>query len=59
MTEEVCLAMKRSRNSTYFIMVLCVNLPSVVMSRLRSAMSRSVQKRRKTMPSGNDMSGPA
>ena len=57
MTEEVCLAMKCSRNSTCFIIVLCVNRPPVVTSRHRSAsMSRPEQKRCKITPSGKDKS---
>jgi hypothetical protein len=56
MTKEVCLAMKGLRNSTCSIIVLCVNLPPVVMSRQRSAMSRPIQKRRKITPSSNDKS---
>jgi hypothetical protein len=58
MIEEVCLDMKRSMNSTCFIIVLCVNLPPIVMSRHRST-RRPVQKRRKITPSGNDKSGQA
>ena len=58
MKEDVCLAMKCSRNSTCSIIVLCVNHPSAVMSRHRStSMSRLVQKRCKIMPSDNDKSG--
>jgi hypothetical protein len=58
MTEKACLAMKRSRNSTCFIIVLCVKRPLVVMSRHRLAMSRPKQKRHKIMPLSNDKSGP-
>jgi hypothetical protein len=58
MIEKACLAMKCSRNSTCSVMVLCVNIPPVVMYRHRSAsMSRPEQKRRKIMPSSNDKSG--
>jgi hypothetical protein len=56
MMEEVCLAMKRSRNFTCSIIVLCVNLPPTIMSRHRSAVSRPVQKRCKIMPLCNDRS---
>jgi hypothetical protein len=58
MMEEACLAMKLSRNSTCSIIVLCVNLPPIIMSRHRSAMSRPIQKRREITPLGNDKSGP-
>ena len=59
MMEEACLAMKCSRNSTCSFMDLCVNLPSAVTSRHRSAsMSISEQKRRNNMLSGKDRSGP-
>jgi hypothetical protein len=59
MTEEVCLAMKCSRNSTCSVIVLCVKRPPAVTSRHRSAsMSRPVQKRRKIIPLSNDKSGP-
>ena len=58
MTEEVCLSMKFSRNSTCSVIVLCVNRPPKVTSRHRLAsMSQPAQKRRKIMPLGNDKYG--
>jgi hypothetical protein len=58
MTKEVCLFMKFSRNFTCFVIGLCVNLPSAVTSRHRSAsMSISKQKRCDITPSGKDQSG--
>jgi hypothetical protein len=58
MMEEVCLAMKCSRNSTCSIIGLCVKRPPAVTSRHRSAsMSRPEQKRHKITPLGNDKSG--
>jgi hypothetical protein len=60
MTEEVCMAMKCSRNSTCSVIVLCVNRPPAVTSRHRSAsMLRPEQKRHKITPSANDKSRPA
>ena len=57
--EEVCLAMKFLRNSTCFIIVLCVNRPPVVTSRHRSAsMLRPEKKRRKITSSSNNKSRP-
>ena len=58
MMEEVCLSVKCSRNVTCSVMVLCVNLPPVVMSRHRSAsMSIPKQKSHSNMLSGKDKSG--
>ena len=60
MTEEVCLSMKFSRNSTCSIIGLCMKRPSAITSRHRSApMSRPKQKRCKIMPSGKHKSRPA
>ena len=57
MTEEVCLSMNCSRNSTYSVIDLCVNLPPVVMSRHRStSMSIPKQKSHSKMLSGKDKS---
>jgi len=59
MTEEVCLAMKCSRNSTCSVIDLCVNLPPAVMSRHRSAsVSTPKQKSRSNMLFGKDRSRP-
>jgi hypothetical protein len=56
MMEEVCLAMKCSRNYTCF--VIGVKQPLAVTSRHRSAsIPRPKQKRHKITPSGNDKSG--
>ena len=60
MMEEAGLAMKCSRNSTCSVIVLCVNLPPVVMSRHKSAsMSIPKQKSHSNMLSGKDKSRPA
>ena len=57
MMEEVCPSRKFSRNVTCSVMVLCVNLPPVVMSRHRSAsMSIPTQKRHSNMLSDKDKS---
>jgi hypothetical protein len=59
MTEEVFLSRKCSRNVTCSVIVLCVNLAPVVMSRHKSAsMSRPEEKRRSNTLSGKDKSGP-
>ena len=60
MMEEECLSMKRSRNSTCCIIVLCVKRPPAVLSRHRLAsMSIPKQKSHRNMLSGKDKSGPA
>jgi hypothetical protein len=57
--EEACLAMKRSRNSTCSVMVLCVKRPLTVMSRHKSAfMSIPKQRSHSNMLLSKDMSGP-
>ena len=60
MTEEVCLAIKCSRNSTCSVIDLCLKRPSTVTSRCRLAfISIPKQKNRSNMLSGKDKSGPA
>ena len=55
--EEVCLSVKCSRNVTYSVIVLCVNLLLAVMSRHRSAsMLIPKQKSRSNMVLGKDKS---
>ena len=58
MTEEECLSMKYSRNSTYSVIVLCVKRPPAIMSRHRLAcVLIPKQKHRSNMLSGKDKSG--
>jgi hypothetical protein len=60
MTKEVCLAMKRSRNSTCSVIVLCVKRSLAVMSRHGSAsVSIPKQKSHSNMLSSEDRSRPA
>ena len=57
MTQEECLSIKCSRNSTCFVIVLCVKRPPAVTSRHRLAsMSIPKQKSHDNMLSGKDKS---
>ena len=59
MTDNVYFSRKRSTNFTCSVMVLCVKLSPVIMSKHRSdSMSRPEQNRYNKTLSGKDMSGP-
>ena len=59
MTDDVYFSRKRSTNFTCSVMVLCVKLSPVIMSKHRSdSMSRPEQKRYSNTLSGKDKSGP-